>query len=262
MFNYSGRTALITGASSGIGESFGQELAARGMNVILVARSEDKLRLLAQELSQKYKIQVEVIAADLSQERGVILVQEAVRQNGLAVDLLINNAGSINYAPFEQIEPVKDHQQVMLNVAATVDLTHAFVPQMLARQTGAIINVASTSAFYPTPYMAVYAATKAFVLSFSEALWVEYRDRGLRILALCPGPTKTSLLATSLIKPEQAALPRQVVLAGLRALEQGRSYFIPGVKNNLQSRLLPRVMPRPLVARLIGKITRSGLNTD
>jgi uncharacterized protein len=259
MFQYSSKTALITGASSGIGESFGRELAARGMNVVLVARSESKLRLLAEELQHRYKIRAETIAVDLSQAGATAIVQQAMQRTGLDVDLLVNNAGLFNYAPFEQTEPLKDHQMVMLNVSALVDLTHAFVPAMLVRGTGAVVNVASTGAFYPTPYMAVYAATKAFVLSFSEALWVEYRDQGLRILALCPGPTKTSLLATSLIKPEQADLPRQVVLAGLRALERGDSYLIPGIKNNLQSRLLPKVLPRPLVAQLVGKITRSGL---
>ena len=260
MFNYIGRTALITGASSGIGESFGRELAARGMNVVLVARSEAKLRLLAQELSQRHRIRAEVIAVDLSQEGASHIIQQAVQQYGLTVDLLINNAASFTFAPFEQSESPNNDQIITLNITAMVELTHAFIPAMLARGTGAVLNVGSMGSFFPIPYMTVYAATKAFVLSFSEALWVEYRDQEVRVLALCPGPTRTPLLpATSLIPPEQAAPPEQVVVAGLRALEQGQSSFMPRFVNNLQSRILPKVLPRSLMLRLVGRATRSGL---
>jgi short-subunit dehydrogenase len=262
MFNYAGKTALITGASSGIGESFTRELAARGMNVVLVARSEAKLRHLAQELSQRHKVRAEAITIDLSQEKATRIVQQAVQQFGLEVDLLINNAASFTFAPFEQSDSLDNQQMIMLNIAAMVELTHAFIPAMLARGTGAVLNVGSMASIFPIPYQAVYAATKAFVLSFSEGLWVEYRDQGLRVLALCPGPTRTSFLVTSLIEPEQAAPPEQVVVAGLRALEQGRSSFIPGAVNNLQSRILPIVLGRSLMARLVGRTVRSGLKAE
>jgi hypothetical protein len=115
------------------------------------------------------------------------------------------------------------------------------------------------ASFFPIPYQSVYAATKAFVLSFSEALWFEYHNRGLRVLALYPGPTRTSLLETSLIDPEQAATPEQVAIGGLRALEQGHSSFIPGVVNNLQSRILPTVLSRSFMTQLVGRTVRSGL---
>ncbi len=134
------------------------------------------------------------IAIDLSQEKATQIVQEAMQQFDLEVDLLINNAASYIYAPFEQSELLKNHQMIMLNVVAMVDLTDAFIPAMLARGTGAILNVGAQGAFSPMPYLSVYAATKAFILWFSEALWVEYRDRGIRVMALCPGATRTPLL--------------------------------------------------------------------
>jgi short-subunit dehydrogenase len=260
MFDYSGKTALITGASSGIGESFARELAARGMNVVLVARSEAKLRLLVQELSQRHNVRAEAIMVDLSQEKATLIVQEAMQQFDLEVDLLINNAALLVYAPFEQTESLKEHQMIMLNVAAMVELTHAFIPAMLARGTGAVLNVASTGAFFAMPYQTVYAATKAFILSFSEGLWVEYRDRGVRVLALCPGPTRTPMLAsTTLIEPEKAAPPEQVAAAGLRALEQGQSSVVPGIANKLSAHILPKVLGRSRMPRFVARTTRLGV---
>jgi len=262
MFNYTGKTALITGASSGIGESFARELAARGMNVVLVARSEAKLRLLAQELSQRHHIRAEAIAVDLSQEGATHSVQQAVQQYGLEVDLLVNNAASLIFAPFEQSDSLRNHQAIMLNVAAMVELSHAFIPAMLMRGSGAILNVGSMGSFFPIPYQTVYAATKAFVLSFSEGLWAEYRDRGIQIMALCPGPTRTPSLPTSLVPLEQAAPSEQVVTAGLRALEQGQISFMPGFVNKLQAQILPKVLPCSLMARLVGRATRLGLKEN
>jgi uncharacterized protein len=217
------------------------------MNVVLVARSEAKLRLLAQELSQRHRVRAEAIALDLGQEKATQVVQEVIQQFDLEVDLLINNAALYIYAPFEQSKFLKNHQMIMLNIAVMVDLTHAFIPAMLARGTRAVLNVGAGGSFSPMPYLSVYAATKAFVLWFSEALWVEYRDRGVRVIAVCPGVTRTPLLFNSALKnlfpPEQAAPPEQVVAAGLRALEQGRSSVIPGVVNNLMSRVLRECCP-------------------
>jgi uncharacterized protein len=255
MFHYQGKTALITGASAGIGQAFAQELAKRGMNVILVARSNDKLHSLATELSQTHGIRAEVVAADLSQADEVLTVYETVQERQLEVDLLINNAGFANYAPFEAIALERDHAQVMVNVVALVDLTHAFVPEMLARGSGAVLNVASTGAFYPMPYMAVYAATKAFVLSFSEALWAEYRKQGLRVLALCPGPTKTAALLKE-FDNGKAASPAYVIKVALKALDAGRSYAVPGLGNSFQTHTLPRLLPRSLMVQVVEKITR------
>jgi uncharacterized protein len=255
MFRYSGRTALITGASSGIGKAFAQELAQRGMSLVLVARSDDKLRLLGTELQQAYGIRTEVISIDLSQEGAAMKVYETVRARQLEINLLINNAGFLNYGAFEQIAPDLDRQQVMLNVAAVVDLTHAFIPDLLACGQGGIINLSSSGAFQPMPYMAVYGATKAFVLSFSEALWAEYRQQGLRVLALCPGPTNTSALV-DVFDNGKATSPDRVVKAALQAFDRRHTYTIPGWNNYWRANTVPRLLPRSIVARILASITR------
>jgi short-subunit dehydrogenase len=254
MFTYQGKTALITGASSGIGRAFAHALAKRGTSVVLVARSEERLRALATELSERYKIRAEVIPADLSGEDAIRQVQSEVQQRGLAVDLLVNNAGFATNGYFEALSPERDHKQVMVDVTGVVDLTHAFVPALLERSPGAaIINVASTAAFQPLPYMAVYGASKAFVLSFSQALAEEYRTRGLRVLALCPGATETAFFD---VAGEAASFGRrrtaeQVVATGLRALERGRSVVIDGLFNTLGAQLT-RFFPRRFITRMAG----------
>jgi uncharacterized protein len=255
MFDYRSRTALITGASSGIGEAFARELTRRGMNAILVARSESKLRSLAAELHNQHHIQTEVVVADLSLEGAALRVFEAVEKLSLAVDLLVNNAGFLNHAPFEKIAPQHDHAQVMLNVTALVDLTHAFIPGMLARGEGAVLNVASTGGFHPMPYMAVYSGSKAFVLSFSESLWAEYRHRGLRVLALCPGPTATGVLIKQFADGTESS-PTDVVTVALKALEAKKSYVIPGLKHYLLAHLVPRLLPRSIVVQIVERVTR------
>ncbi|WP_052889196.1 SDR family NAD(P)-dependent oxidoreductase [Thermogemmatispora carboxidivorans] len=254
-YHYRGKTALITGASSGIGRAFAQALAARGMHLILVARSEERLRQLASELQERHRIQAEVIASDLSREGAAIQLASVVRERGLTVDLLINNAGFGTYGPFTEQSAEREHEEIMLNVAALVDLTHALLPSMLARGGGAIINLASLAAFLPIPHMAVYAATKAFVLSFSQALWVEYRRRGLRVLAVCPGPVATNFFAVIGTSQEDMPggilSPEQVVTASLRALERGRSQVVPGLLNKLMA-FSTHLVPRTLGARVAG----------
>src|SRR6266567_5405950 len=162
MFTYQGKTALITGASSGIGRAFACALAERGMSVVLVARSEERLRALAIELSERHKVRAEVITADLSQEGAIQQIQLEVQRRDLVIDLLVNNAGFAANGFFETLSTETDHQQVMVDVTAVVDLAHAFTPALLERSPGAaIINVASTAGFQPLPYMAVYGASKA-----------------------------------------------------------------------------------------------------
>src|SRR5579883_589429 len=263
MFTYQGKTALITGASSGIGSTFAYALAERKMNVVLVARSEERLRALATELEQKHGIVATVIAADLGQEYAARSLQQEVERRGIVVDLLVNNAGFANNGFFESITLERDHQQVMVDVATVVDMAHAFIPAMLKRGEGAVINVASTAAFQPLPYMAVYGASKAFVLSFSQALSEEYRARGLRVLALCPGPTDTPFFD---IAGESASFgrkrrPEQVVVTGLRALERGRSVVVDGFTNALLAQLA-RFSPRQLVVRGAAKNARPQQASD
>lgn len=250
-------TALITGASSGIGEAFARLLAAEGSSLILVARSEVKLQALAAELAERYNIHAEVIVADLSVVGVTRRVWEEVAAHGLAVDLLINNAGFGSYGTFDFLALPLETQQISLNITALVELTHLFLPGMLARKSGAVINVSSTAGFQPVPYMAVYGATKAFVLSFSEALWSEYRPRGIRVLALCPGATASAfkeVAGLDLPSFRKGAMAASVAAAALRALSQGRSYVVPGGKNywsSLSSRFAPRAWVAQIGARMM-----------
>lgn len=255
---YALKTALITGASSGIGQAFAYSLAKKGMNLVLVARSANKLEMMAAELYHQYGIQVDVITADLSTEKAAISVYEQTQKKGLVINLLINNAGFSTNGNFENISLAKDHQQVMLNVVSVVDLTHAFIPDMLAKGEGAIINVGSTTSFYPLAYQAVYAASKAFVLSFSEGLWAEYQGRGIKVLALCPGATDTEFFQTMgrNVKLKKHT-PQEVVRIALSALDKNQHYVIPGFKNNFESRFLPRLLPRSWVAKLVATVSQT-----
>ncbi len=185
-------TALITGASAGIGAAFAQELAARQTNLVLVARSEAKLQQLAQQLQDKSKIQVDFVVQDLTEPAAAKAVFEAVTQKGLTIDLLINNAGFGEYGDFAKLDGEQQVKMIQLNILTLVDLTHQFLPGMRQRRSGGIINMSSVAAFQPMPYFSVYAASKAFILSFSEALWAENSSYGVHVLAVCPGPTDTN----------------------------------------------------------------------
>jgi uncharacterized protein len=257
---YTEKTALITGASSGIGAAFARALAEQGAHLILVARSEDKLRALATTLTTQHAIRADVLVADLSRPEAGLELFAATQQLSLTVDILINNAGFASYGSFDTLDAEHEQQEIMLNVAAVVDLTHRFLPTMLARHNGSIINLASTAAFQPTPYMAVYGASKAFVLSFSEALWAEYRSKGIRVLALCPGPTSTDFF--NVVGTEDAGLgsketPEKVVQVALQALKQGRPSVISGRRNALMANTV-RFAPRGMVARMGEGMMRPG----
>jgi short-subunit dehydrogenase len=249
-----GQTALITGASSGIGQAFAEALAARGLHVILIARSEARLQALATTLTERYGIRAEVIVADLGQEQAICQIVHEVKERDLVVDVLVNNAGFGNYGLFETLEPERDHKQIMVNVMAVADLTHAFLPSMVACGEGVIINVASTAALMPVPYMAIYGASKAFVLSFSQALAEEYRQRGIRVLALCPGTTETPFLDHAGVTASfgRLRLPEQVVATGLRGVERGSTVVVDGWSNVLMALIL-RLAPHRLVAWVAGR---------
>jgi len=259
-FDYRGGAALITGASSGIGEAFAHELASRGMSVVLVARSEGKLNTLAASLVRDHGVRAEVIVADMSEPGAAQAILAETQARDVRVHLLVNNAGFATYGPFDTLDPARDHEEVQVNVAAVVGMAHAFLPQMIERSAGGIINVASLAAFQAIPYLAVYSASKAFVLSFSEALWAENRTRGVRVLALCPGETKTAFFDVSGVGetfPKSLDTPEHVVATALHALERGRNYTISGP--NARNYLLAnssRFIPRWLTAQLAGQITR------
>lgn len=250
-------TALITGASAGIGAAFAQELAARRMNLVLVARSDAKLQQLAQQLQNQYKIRVDVLVQDLTTPAAAKSVFDAVTQKGLTIDLLINNAGFGEYGSFAELDGEQQVKMVQLNILALVDLTHQFLPGMRQRRSGSIINMSSTAAFQPMPYFSVYAASKAFVLSFSEALSAENRDYGVDVLAVCPGPTETNFFQEAEFPPLLASAaaanytPTEVVVReALQALEKKQSIVVPGGIANQLTANLHRFLPRESLVHL------------
>src|SRR6476659_5360419 len=193
-------TTLITGASSGIGAAFARKLAARGRNVLLVARSEDKLIALCNELGRLTSIRAQYVALDLQQPDAAAQLFEETKKRELEIEMLINNAGFGSMGDFVKLDLDRELEIIQLNITALVALTHRFLQPMRERKRGTIINVASTAGFQAVPYMATYAATKAFVLSFSEALWEENRPYGILVMALCPGVTETGFFEASRMK--------------------------------------------------------------
>ena len=252
-------TALITGASSGIGAAFAQELASRQTDLVLVARSEDKLLQLAQQLHNQYQIQVEVLKQDLCLPAAANRVFEATAEKNITVDLLINNAGFGDYGAFHKSQLSKQLEMIQLNIIALVDLTYQFLPLMQQRGSGEIINVSSIAAFQGMPYMSVYAATKAFVLSFSEALWAENQGKGVKVLALCPGSTKTDFFNRAGFKKfssgstafENSASTSEVVKEALKALDKGSSQVVTGGLPNQLVYNLSRFLPKGVWLKMI-----------
>jgi uncharacterized protein len=252
-------TTLITGASSGIGEAFARKLAARGHNLLLVARSEDKLITLCNELGRSQRIRAQFVAMDLTSDDAAQTLFAETLKRDLQVDFLINNAGFGSMGDFATLDLSKELSIIDLNIRALVDLTHRFLQPMRERKSGRIINVASTAGFQPVPYMATYAATKAFVLSFSEALWEENRLHGIRVMALCPGVTDTNFFEASRMQRPPARTsqtPDQVVDTALRAFRRGKSSVISGWTNFMMTES-ERLVPRKLVLRAVGAVMRS-----
>src|SRR2546421_3738640 len=252
------KTTLITGASSGIGEAFGRRLASLGENVLLVARSEEKLASMCNELGRGDNINAQYVALDLTEEGAAAKLFEETERRGLEVEMLINNAGFGSIGEFVSFDVERDMNMIDLNIKALVALTHYYLPPMRERKRGTILNVASTAAFQGVPYMAVYAATKAFVLSFSEALWDENRAHGVHVMALCPGVTETNFFAAAHAdKPPVRAVqtPDEAVTTALKGLKRSKSHIISGWTNYLMTET-ERLVPRWLVARIAGKAMR------
>ena len=251
-------TTLITGASSGIGEVFARKLAARGHNLLLVARSEDKLITLCNELGRIKNTHAQYIAMDLSEPDAPLRLFAEAERRGLEIDFLINNAGFGSMGEFTQLDLERELGMIDLNVRSLVELTQRFLVPMRERKSGSIINVASTAGFQPVPYMATYAATKAFVLSFSEALWEENRPHGVKVMALCPGVTETNFFDAAKIQKPPARVvqtPEAVVETALRALARGKSSVISGWSNFMMVES-ERLVPRTLVLRVAGMALR------
>jgi short-subunit dehydrogenase len=243
-------TVLITGASSGIGRELARVFASDGAELVLVARSEDRLRELAGELAATYGVQAQVVPADLSRPASAAEIADALAQRHVDVDVLVNNAGFGVLGPIAEIGVERQLEMIEVNVAALTRLTALLLPGMLERRSGAIMNVASTAAFQAGPNQAVYFATKAYVLSFTEALAEELRGSGVRVTCLAPGPTDTGfaaqagMLGTRLFRRGVMDAGR-VARAGHHAVRRGKTLVIPGLRNRalvFSVRLSPRVL--------------------
>lgn len=254
-------TTLITGASSGIGAAFARKLAKRGRNVLLVARSEDKLIALCNEIGRLSGIRAQYVAMDLTEHDAPYRLFEETEKRGLLIDMLINNAGFGSMGDFAQQDRAHELEMIDLNVKSLVELTYRFLAPMRERRQGTIINVASTAAFQAVPFMATYAATKAFVLSFSQALWEENRPHGIHVLALCPGVTDTNFFAAAKIdRPPMRTVqtPEEVVDAALRGLARHKSVVVSGWANWVTVEV-QRFVPRSIVTKFVGRAFRSRL---
>lgn len=254
------KATLITGASGGIGEAFARRLARDGHNLVLVARSGDKLRQICDELEQKHAIEAHPIAADLANRSSAERIFEETEGRAIEIDWLINNAGFGSMGDFAKLEPSRELEMIDVNIRSLVALTHYYLQQMRTRKSGIVINVSSAAGFQPIPFMATYAATKAFVTSFSEAIAEENRHFGIQVLALCPGPTKTNFHAaakmeTSLsVKGFQTA--EEVVETAMLAVGTGRAKVVSGWTNWMVSTGV-NFLPNSLITRVMGRGLRS-----
>jgi short-subunit dehydrogenase len=249
-------TALITGASAGIGLELAKRFAAAGHALVLTARRADELNRIAEQLKTAHKVDVYVFPLDLGAPDGPAKLHERVTAAGLTVDVLVNNAGFGTLGPFLDTELEKELAMIRLNVSALVDLCGRFVPAMKARGSGRVLNVASVAAFQPGPYMAIYYATKAFVLSFSEALWDELNGSGVTVTCLCPGPTRTEFAdragmnETNLFSGGNVMEVGPVCDAAFRATMKGKRLVVPGFWNRVLI-FAVRFAPRRMVLRIV-----------
>ncbi|KAA1007646.1 SDR family oxidoreductase [Paraburkholderia panacisoli] len=252
MFVYRGATALITGASKGLGKVFAEALAARGMNLVLVARSSDVLNALSSDLAARYGVQCVPLNADLGVPEAPIQIGEELKRRGIQIDLLVNNAGLGLTGSFLSHDLKKEQSSIQVNVQTLVGLAHLFGRSMAKRGKGGIINLASNASFQPLPHMATYAATKAFVLFFSEALQFEVAGTGVHVMAACPGPTATSFFdgVSTSVSPKDMDSAESVVQKTLKAFDQRKAVAYPGRTSVRVATWLSRFLPRALVVRL------------
>jgi uncharacterized protein len=257
-WSYAGRWALVTGASAGLGRAFARQLADRGMHLVLTARRRERLEELAGELEAGSGISVVVVPIDLARP-GAADELWAESSRGRSIHLLVNNAGFGAQGRFQEIPLDRQVEMLRVNCEVPLELTHLALREMTGRGEGGILNVSSLAAFQPVPRLATYAASKAFLLSLSEALWAESGGTGVRVVALCPGRTPTEFQAVAGTGDAAgtfgARTPEQVVAAGLRALERNRSSVVPGAEN-LAASWAVRALPRSLVIGVMKRIVR------
>jgi hypothetical protein len=247
------KVALVTGASAGLGVEFARQLSKRGHRLVLAARRKDRLEELAKELGN-----ARAVAIDLAKANATAKLLADIEANGETVDLLVNNAGFGLIGRFAELDAKRERQMIDLNVGTLTDLCRAVAPKMIERKSGGILNVASIAAFQPGPKMALYFATKAFVLSLTEALHEELKPHGVRVSCLCPGPTRTEFGDVAGFKgnglfDRLAMDSAKVVAAGLRGLDKNRAVVVPGIVNWVVS-TSTRFTPRPLARKIAGSI--------
>jgi uncharacterized protein len=255
-------TALVTGASSGIGAAIARSLAGRGQGLTLVARREERLTELAEELQRRYGVRAETIVCDLADAAERDRLEARIDERGLEVEVLVNNAGFGYAGRFVDADRKRQVEMVRVNVETVVDLSGRYLPQMVDRGRGAVINVASTAAFQPLPGSATYAASKAFVLSYSEALHQEAKGRGVTVTAICPGPVRTEFPQAAGIERAEEGTPGFVWMSAedlaeeaVKAAAAGKRAVVPG-RLNYAGSVLGRHVPRKLVLPLSSRIWR------
>ncbi|CAO1651005.1 SDR family oxidoreductase [Salinibacterium sp. NG22] len=261
--SYTGTTVLVTGASSGLGEEFARQLAARGADLVLVARRIDRLEQLATELRASHGVNVTPIERDLSTPDAASTLAAELTERGIPVHSLVNNAGFATRNRFEDEEPARIDQEIALNVGALVALTRQFYPQLRSHDAGVLINVASTAGYQPVPFMAVYGATKAFVLSFTEALWSEAQGTGLTVLALSPGATRTEFFDVAGAGAQVGNFRTSVGVVALALATVDRRNPPPSVIDggmNRATTIMTRLASRRLVAAMTRRVTGRGLS--
>ncbi len=252
------KATLITGASGGIGEAFARRLAAEKHNLVLVARSENKLRELCDELMLRHQITAHYVALDLTEKDAAKKLFAETEKHDFEIEWLINNAGFGSMGDFARLDFEKETGMIDLNIRALVALTHLYLEKMRTRKSGVIINVASTASFQPIPFMATYAATKAFVRSFSEAIAEENRPHNIVVTALCPGPTETNFFEAAnadALKMKGMQTPEAVVETALAAVGNGRATIISGWTNYIGS-IFATITPNFLITRVVGGVLR------
>ena len=264
------KTTLITGASGGIGEAIANRLAGRKQNLLLIARNAEKLKEQCVQLSEKFGIQAQFIAADLSKPETAFEIFKEAAERGMEIEMLINNAGIGSGGEFSTISLQSELDLLQLNISSLVALTHLFLPQMQDRQAGTIVNLSSMASFMPVPYMATYAASKAFVRSFTEAITQECKPHQVHVLLFAPGLTKTKFNASAGIDNERALglgadyesastqTPEQVADELIKALDKHRNFAISGSKNRLGAKLLA-LLPNAMITRSIANSYRKRL---
>lgn len=255
------KTTLITGASSGIGYEMAKLFAKKGCNLVLVARNEERLKKLSNDLINNFNVDVEILKKDLVQENSAVEIFDYIKLNNIKVDILINNAGVGYSGLFHNVDIDKDIEVIKINIETLTRLTKLFSKDMINRGGGKILNVASTGAYQPGPYISVYYAAKAYILSFSQAIRNELKDYGVNVCVLCPGATRTQFSKNAgKADIKKSMPPEEVAKAAFNGLKRNRAVIIPGIFNKIAV-LFSKLVPGSISAKLVRRIQESMVKT-